>query len=35
MEPLFAPLLERIAAAMTAAHVRYMVIGGQAVLHYG
>ena len=35
MEPLFTPLLERIAAALATADVRYMVIGGQAVLHYG
>ena len=35
MEPLFAPLLERLATAITAAGVRYMVIGGQAVLQHG
>lgn len=35
MEPLFAPLLERLAAAFTAGGVRYMVIGGQAVLQHG
>ena len=35
MEPLFAPLLERLAAAFTAAGVPYMVMGGQAVLQHG
>lgn len=35
MEPLFAPLLERLAVALDAADVRYMVIGGQAVIQYG
>ncbi len=35
MEPLFAPLLERLATVLTAAGVRYMVIGGQAVLQHG
>lgn len=35
MEPLFAPLLERLARALSAAGVRYMVIGGQAVIQHG
>lgn len=35
MELLFAPLLERLAGALDAAGVRYMVIGGQAVIQYG
>ena len=35
MDQLFIPLLERIAAALAAAAVPYMVIGGQAVIQYG
>lgn len=32
---MFAELLERLAQALTQAHVPYMIIGGQAVLLYG
>ena len=35
MDTLFIPLLERIASTINAAGVRYMVIGGQAVIQYG
>ena len=35
MDHLFNPLLERLAAALDAAAVPYMVIGGQAVIQYG
>lgn len=35
MDHLFIPLLERLAAALAAAGVPYMVIGGQAVIQYG
>ena len=35
MESLFTPLLERLAAALGAAGVSYMVIGGQAVIQHG
>lgn len=35
MDHLFNPLIERIAAALIAAKVPYMVIGGQAVIQYG
>lgn len=35
MDHLFNPLIERIAAALTAAQVPYMLIGGQAVIQYG
>ena len=34
MDIVFAPLLERLASAISAAGVRYMVIGGQAVIQY-
>lgn len=35
MDRLFIPLLERLATAIAAAAVPYMVIGGQAVIQYG
>ena len=35
MDQLFIPLLERLAKALAAAAVPYMVIGGQAVIQYG
>ena len=35
MDTLFIPLLERLASTISAAGVRYMVIGGQAVIQYG
>lgn len=35
MDHLFNPLLERLATALDAAAVPYMVIGGQAVIQYG
>jgi len=35
VEQFFAPLLERLAMALEAAGIRYMVIGGQAVIQYG
>ncbi|MFN0163755.1 MAG: hypothetical protein ACKVQQ_21185 [Burkholderiales bacterium] len=35
MDQVYIPLLERLAATLSQAGVRYMVIGGQAVIQYG